>query len=180
VCGYHGLSSTEEDYAMAATQVFPMQNDFHQRDKGAEVGICTCCALNWAKKSLKLGRGLKTYSEIGLTDHTMNAQMAVLRRKDATPDDQCELVGLKMVGNEQAVASIDDVIRIVKATPPHVAIFWTQDHTMGYRYKHHEKEFFDNEVGLYRAKLTADIKSKMNDIISGYGPVEGIRVVGLA
>ena len=28
---------------MAATEIFSMQNNFTQRDKGSEVGICTCC-----------------------------------------------------------------------------------------------------------------------------------------
>ena len=28
---------------------------------------------------------------------------------------------------------------------------------------HHEKEFFDIETGLFRARLTGDLKKKMND-----------------
>jgi len=49
----------------------------------------------------------------------------------------------------------------VKATPPHVAIFWNEHHTMGYRYEHLNKEFFDCEYGLYRAEKTADIITQM-------------------
>jgi hypothetical protein len=161
---------------MAAKLIFPMQNDFTQ---GNEVGICTCSALTWARKTLQLGRGLKSYGELGLDSHTMNAQMAVLRKYDNQPAKQCELAQLDMVGNDTVIAAIDDIPRLAKATAPHVAIFWTQTHTMGFRYSHHEKEFFDIEVGLFRAKLTKDIKAKMTEIIGGYGPVQGIRLVKL-
>jgi hypothetical protein len=51
---------------------------------------------------------------------------------------------------------------------------------MGYRYSHNEKEFFDMEKGLFRSKLTDDLKQKMAEIIGSYGqPVEGMRVVAL-
>jgi hypothetical protein len=161
---------------MAAKLIFPMQNNFGQ---GNEQGICTCSSLTWARKTLKAGRGLNSYAELGLDDHTMNAQMAVLRKLDNQPDKQCELVQLEMVGTDTTIASIDDVVRLVKAAPSNIAIFWTQTHTMGYRYAHHEKEFFDVEKGLYRAKYTKDIKATMTTIIGGYGPVLGLRVVKL-
>ena len=100
---------------MAATQVFPMQNNFTQ---GTRVGICTCISLNWARRVLKKGRAIKAYSEIGLSDLTMNAQMAQLRKLDSDPDGQCALVDLESVGGDQAIASVDDVIRLVKQTSP--------------------------------------------------------------
>jgi hypothetical protein len=162
---------------MAAKQIFTMKNDFSQ---GSRVGICTCISLNWARRVLKKGGAINTYAEIGLTDLTMNAQMAQLRKLDTDPASQCALAQLEPVGGDQHIASVDDVIRIVKATVPHVAIFWTATHTMGYRYAHNEKEFFDNEVGLFRAKTSKDIKAKMNSVISGYGGVTGLRVVKLA
>ena len=161
---------------MSAKLIFPMQNNFGQ---GNELGICTCSALAWARKTLKLGRGLNTYAELGLDDHTMNAQMAVLRKFDNQPAKQCELAQLEMIGNDQPIAAVADVVRLVKTTPPHVAIFWTQTHTMGYRYAHHEKEFFDVEVGLFRAKLTKEIEAKMTSIIANYGRVLGLRLVRL-
>jgi hypothetical protein len=153
-----------------------MQNNFNQADS---VGICTCASLTWARQTLKRGRGLNQYSELGLDDHTMNAQMAVLRRHDNDPAKQCELAQLQMVGGDRPISSIDQVTTIVKATAPHVAIFWTRTHTMGYRYAHREKEFFDNEQGLFRAGLTKHIAAKMAEIITPYGPVEGLRVVSL-
>ncbi len=55
---------------MTATLVFPMKNDFGQ---GTKQGICTCSALGCARKTLKLGRGLKTYAEVGLDNHAMDA-----------------------------------------------------------------------------------------------------------
>ena len=44
----------------------------------------------------------------------------------------------------------------------------------------HQKEFFDNEVGLFRAKRTKDIKKKIAEVTSPYGPVKGVRIVALA
>ena len=161
---------------MAAREIFKMQNNFSQ---GSRVGICTCISLNWARRVLKKGSAINKYSEIGLTDLTMNAQMAQLRKLDADPAGQCALVDLVPVGGDQNIASVDDVVRIVKTTAPHVAIFWTATHTMGYRYAHNEKEFFDNEIGLYRAKTSKDIKAKMDAVTSGYGGVIGLRVVRL-
>jgi hypothetical protein len=161
---------------MPAKEVFPMQNNFYQGD---EQGICTVASLTWARKTLQKGLGLKTFTDLGLDAHAMNVQMKVLRKFDNNPAEQCNLAQLEPVGNDQVIASIDDVVRLVKATAPHVAIFWTATHTMGYRYAHHEKEFFDIEKGLYRAKYTKDIKAKMTQIISQYGPVVGLRLVRL-
>ncbi|MDF9798012.1 hypothetical protein OKW21_003275 [Catalinimonas alkaloidigena] len=131
------------------------------------------------KKTLKYNRGLKSYGEIGLTDHTMNAQMSMLRRFDHDPVSQSGLVDLQDIGGDRVITSVDDVINITKQNTPHVAIFWTDTHTMGYRYSHLEKEFFDNEVGLYRAKKTTDIKQIMSKTISPYGPVKGMRLLKL-
>jgi hypothetical protein len=161
---------------MAATEVFSMQNNFTQ---AGSVGICTCISLNWARRVLIKGSGVKTYSEIGLSDLTMNAQMSVLRRLDSDPAGQCDLVDLEMVGAEITVASVDDIVRNVKKTSPHIAIFWTNTHTMGYRYAHNEKEFFDNEIGLYSSKNSKDIKAKMKAVTNGYGGVRGMRIVKL-
>ena len=160
---------------MGVTTVFALHNNYHQ--SGAQ-GICTAASLDWCRKTLKLGRSVKSATEL-MSPHALNAQMAVLRRYDAAVDHQTDLAQLEAVGGDQSIHSIDDVLNTVKGTPPHVAIFWTATHTMGYRYAHLDKEFFDIETGLFRAKLTKEIKSKMTDIISGYGPVVGLRVVRL-
>jgi hypothetical protein len=162
---------------MASDLIFAMSNDFKQGDA---IGICTCISLNWAKKTLQLGRGLKTLSEIGLNGHTMNAQMAVLRKLDNQPAQQCELVGLEMIGNDMVITTIDDITRLTNATAPHVAILWTQTHTMGYGYIGHYHYFFDVEVGMYRSRYVKNIKKTMSDIINNYGPVQGLRLVKLA
>lgn len=161
---------------MAAKLVFSMQNNFTQN---GNVGICTCISLNWAKRCLKNGKGLNNYSELGLSDHTMNAQMAVIRKFDSSPDKQCAFFDLDDVGGDRNVASVDDVVRITRQTAPNVAIFWSATHTMGYRYSHNEKDFFDNEEGLFRAKTSTDIKKKMKEITDRYGGVVGMRVVKL-
>jgi hypothetical protein len=67
-------------------------------------------------------------------------------------------------------------MRIIGTTPPFVGIFWTPGHTMGYRYSHHEKEFFDMEQGLFRSKYTAGIKAKVRE---NYDEPFGCRVVKL-
>ena len=166
---------------MAAKQVFSMANDFTQFNRGwkrrnGAQGICTAASLAWAKKSLQ-GRRITSFSDLGVSAHSLNAQMAVLRQHDADPARQTEMAGLEMVGNDRAVADFDDLARYVKITTPHVAIFWTAGHTMGYRYAHHRKEFFDIEDGLYWAKLTKDIRKKVNERYGGQ--VVGVRVVRL-
>jgi hypothetical protein len=160
---------------MSVTRVFALHNNYTQ---SGQQGICTAASLDWCKKTLKAGRGLKAASEL-MDTHTLNAQMAVIRKLDASGADQTDRAGLKSVGGDRVIASIDDIIKTAKNTPPHVAIFWTSGHTMGYRYAHHEKEFFDIETGLFRAKLTDDLKKKMEGIIKTYGPVIGMRVVAL-
>jgi hypothetical protein len=149
---------------VAAKLIFSMQNNFAQ---GQEQGIGTCSALRWARQTLRMARGLNSYAELGLDNQTMNAQMAVLRKYDNDPAKQCELAQVEPVGKDMV------------NTPPSVAIFWTNNHTMGYRYAHLEKEFFDIEKGLWRAKHTSDIEDIMKKTIAGYGPVVGLRVVRL-
>jgi hypothetical protein len=165
---------------MAATLVFAMSNDYTQWNRG-QAGICTCISLWWAQRTLKKGAGINSNNELPRPE-VMNIQMAKLRRLDAQPGEQTSLVdGLALNGlGDVAIGSVDDVPGLVYATPPHVAIFWTSTHTMGYRYAHDEKEFFDVEVGLFRAKLTKDILQKMRDITNPYGAVTGLRHLRLA
>jgi hypothetical protein len=160
---------------MGATTVFRLQNNYHQA--GAQ-GICTAASLDWCRKVLKLGRSVENPNEL-MSSHALNAQMAVIRKLDAVGADQTERAGLEAVGPDRTILTIDEVISAAKATPPHVLIFWTATHTMAYRYSHLRKEFFDIEAGLFRAKVTKDIRKKMTDIIGGYGPVRGLRVVRL-
>lgn len=177
---------------MSATLVFRTANDFYQGydppmdllgKKLKSQGICTAASMNWAKKVLNRGRSVNSFDEIGLNVHTLNAQMAKLRKLDRDPEQQCDLVGLQMVsiiGNKDLkIASIADVIKLGDDNPSEVIIFWTEHHTMAYRYASQNKEFFDIEVGLYRAKTTAEIKEKMKEITGPYGALTGARVVKL-
>lgn len=166
---------------MAAKRIFKMANDFTQFNRGwkgknGAQGICTAASLAWAKKCLE-GRRITSFSSLGVSAHGLNAQMAILRRHDGDPARQTEMAGLEMVGNDRVINSFDDLAKNVKSTAPHVAIFWTAGHTMGYRYTHHQKEFFDVEDGLYRAKFTKDIKKKINKEYGGF--LQGMRVVKL-
>jgi hypothetical protein len=186
--------SPMKETAVSATLVFRTANDFYQGyappldllgNKLIGQGICTAASMNWAKKVLTSGRSIDSFEAIGLNVHTLNAQMAKLRKLDDDPEEQCDLVGLQMVGNignkDLKIASIADVIKLGEDNPSEVIIFWTKVHTMAYRYASKNKEFFDIEVGLYRATTTADIKKKMEEITGkpGYGKLVGARVVKL-
>lgn len=164
---------------MAAKKIFGMTNSYAQWGNQAG-GICTCISLWWAQKTLKKGRGLSSFHELP-DANVMNAQMSMLRRYDSQPDKQTELVDrLVMNGpSEIPIFSVDDVVQLVKGVYPYVAIFYNDTHTMGYRYAHHEKEFFDVEEGLFRAKFTKDILAKMKEITNGYGPLIALRHVKL-
>lgn len=162
---------------MAAKLIFRMTNDNSQRNKN-ELGECTAASLAWAKKYLDKKGGINSYDEIGINPIALGAQMAVIRNLDNAADDQTERAGLIAV-NDTVINSLEAMVFTVKNTAPHVAIFWNSFHTMGYRYSHNEKEFFDLNVGLYRAKTSKEIIEKMNEIftLNGYGSVERMRVV---
>jgi hypothetical protein len=148
------------------TKVFSMSNPYTQRNSRA-LGICTAASLAWCRACLKKGRGITTKAELP-SDHTLNAQMATLRRYDSQPARQAEMAGLELV-REWTVGSIDEVFQNFKGLPPHTGIFWTLSHTMGYRYAHRNKEFFDVESGLYRATKTSAIRDQ---ITKDYAPGE--------
>lgn len=158
---------------MSAELVFATNNNFAQ---GRRQGICTAAAMNWAKKALENGP-IDSFDGIGLDEHILNMQMATLRTLDNQPAEQCDRVGLRVVGGgkDLNVGSVGDVIRLGEDNPTDAVIFWTKEHTMAY----HHNEFFDIEVGLFRAKTTADIEHKMKEITGPYGSLVGARVVAL-
>lgn len=174
---------------MAVELVFETRNNFSDKYRPefgpVAVGICTAFSLLWAKWSLQLGKGLKERADIHEDDLTIQVIHAANRR-----DDQNVLGYLGKLGLTSAEAGgiqwfetpgFVDLTEHVKATAPHVAIFWNNHHTMGYRYKSHEKEFFDCEHGLYRAEKTADIIAQMKKTFQdgGYKPILACHVVTL-
>lgn len=162
---------------MSARLVFSMHNNF---DQGGRVGICTCASMQWVKKTLERKRGLGSFDELSLSPHQMNAVMAVLRKRDADPAGQSALMDLEPVGADIEVASVADVIRHTAATAPHIAIFWTQGHTMGVRCGK-ENEFFDIENGLWLASDADELRKKMREVFQNgrYGPAIGMRILKL-
>jgi len=140
------------------TRVFPMTNP-HTQHNSRSVGICTAKSLAWCRACLKAGGSIRSAGMLP-GDHALNAQMALLRQQDHDPSKQAEMAGVQLV-RAWTVRSIDDVFRNFKAVAPHIGIFWTAGHTMGYRYAHHEKQFFDVESGLYTAKKTADLRARI-------------------
>lgn len=156
---------------MVAHQVFPLQNNYMQRD--AE-GICTAASLFWARRCLELGRGVNTWAEVGKSDHALNIIMHTLRGLDSNPTAQTELAGLRAVGGDRQVASMEAVMTIAKASAGGVVIFWNGYHTMGYRYSHHQKDLFDMNHGLYRSKYSKGIDARINE----FYPTPADRVIG--
>ncbi len=174
---------------MAARRLFMMRNKFAQ---AGHIGICTVIALYWAKTCLEHGRGLGSFDELLLTQHQLNGLMAKWGKLDNNPTAQTEGMGLKIVGTDHEVNSIEQVRKRTSTTEPHVSIFWNSHHTMGFRTQTHntrgkqvqDYEFFDNEEGLWLASgATAedDIKSVVvNGFVSrNYHPISGMRVVKL-
>ena len=154
-----------------------MNNNYHQKDKQ---GICTVASLQWAKKCLQRRRGLGSFHELGLSAHQMNALMAVRRKHDDNPAIQTQGMGLNIVGNDRPVTRFIDVQRFTNLTAPHVCIFWTAGHTMGYRVSTahgRECEFFDIEDGLWVADNDTDIQKT---VMKNYGAgIQGMRIVRL-
>jgi len=156
--------------------IFSLSNPYNQAN-GQSQGICTAASLAWCKACLKLGRGVNSWAEVGLDVHLLNIQMATMRKLDSEPRRQTELAGLVPVGPDKTLADLDTLFRETKNTAPYICIFWTSGHTMGYRYSHHEKEFFDMEQGLFRAKYTDGIKNEINK--NYQNQVIGMRLVKL-
>lgn len=167
---------------MALRRIFPLTNSFNQGD---EIGICTVASLQWAKTVLQRGRGIGSFDELSLSDHQLNALMAVWRRLDADPAAQTAGLGLKIVGADIAVNQFIDVQRHVNLTAPHICIFWNSHHTMGYSagigHGPRECEYFDMECGLYVADNDFEIRGAVLDqfAAANYQPIEGMRIVTL-
>lgn len=168
---------------MPSRQIFAMQNNFVQ---GGAHGICTVASLQWAKKTLERNRGLGNFDELSLSEHQLNALMAVWRQFDNDPVAQTTGMGLRIVGGgDIGVNQAIDVQRHTNMNAPHICIFWSAGHTMGYRawnqVGRRECEFFDNEDGLYLADNDGDIRATILNRFAnaGYGGIMGMRVVSL-
>lgn len=161
---------------MSIKTIFTLTNNFTQ---SGSVGICTAASYAWAKATLKKGKSLKKRSEYP-DDHVLNAQMAVTRTLDASPADQVERAGLRLVSSHTPTTA-EEVVALGKINAGKVVIFWNSHHTMGYRYAHRCKEYFDMEAGLFRATKTTDVVAKIKEVFAakGYAPISGAHVVSL-
>lgn len=162
---------------VAAKQVFPLSNDYTQNKEKAQ-GICTAASLAWAKACLKHGRFINTWDEIGTSKHNLNIVMATLRYMDANPVGQTELAGVKSLsgGSDGTAKGIKDVMEAIKVSEYGIGIFWNGYHTMGYGYSHLQKDLFDMNYGLFRAKYSKGIQAKIEEL---YGDdIIGYRIIG--
>ena len=115
---------------MILRRVFQMDQDF---DKHKSEGICTIASLQWCKRSLELGRGLKLYSELNLTDHRINELMLAYRADANNPVKQTATMGLRIQGKgDRAVDTVMYVKQIMINGQSRHAIFWNWHHIIGY------------------------------------------------
>lgn len=151
--------------------LFLLSNNFFQND--AE-GICTAASLNWCMRCLKKFKNGKSFEvtkedELVLDSHTLNAQMAVLRRKDNDASDQCALSGLIPVNNSDiGVSSILEAAQKIKNSQSHIGIFWNDYHTMALLYEIDAKgiriDFFDQNNGVFRATNEQALAAKYKEL----------------
>ncbi len=157
---------------MAAIEVFKMENPNN---------TCTAASLSWCTMVLsKLTTPRADLFEA--KDPTIRAYMSNVETLDADPETQVAFLGFEVVKKKLgSVLSSTEIAEVFKNNAPHAGIFWNSFHTMGYAYSHLHKQYFDNNVGLYRAKKTADIVAKMEGVRkdNGYGNWEGYAVLRL-
>jgi len=154
---------------MAATEVFKMNNP---------KSTCTAASLTWAY--MLLGKTAKPAAHHFLaSDSTLSQNMRNIEDDDSNPVRQVALMGFEIVKEQSGTGvSSTEIAEVFKNNAPHVGIFWNSFHTVGYSYGHLDKQYFDNNVGLYKAKKTADIVAKMEEVRKGgYGNWEGYIVL---
>jgi hypothetical protein len=158
---------------MAATEVFKMNNPKN---------TCTAASLTWSY--MLLSGATTPRADLFLpTDTTLARNMENIKDDDGNPDRQVALMQLEPAKKKMGPGSISstEIAEVFKNSAPHIGIFWNSFHTVGYSYGHLNKQYFDNNVGLWRAEKTADLVAKMEQIRkgNGYGNWEGYIVVKL-
>ncbi len=157
---------------MAAVEVFAMNNPN---------STCTAASLTWCY--MLLARTATPAAALFLpSDPTLARNMDNIKDQDHDPANQVALMGMQIVSTRASVLSSTEITEAFKNHAPHVGIFWNSFHTVGYSYAHLDKHYFDNNVGLWKAKKTADLVAKMESIRTGnsYGSWAGYAVLKLA
>ena len=149
---------------MAVTEVFAMKN------KNA---TCTVAALIWSR--MVLMHQTPRADQFGENDTALASLMYTV---GVTAMDSDIIAGASRGANLAVVesskgnnhSSSTEIATKFSRVEPHVGIFWNSFHTMGYAYGHLKKHYFDNNIGLFSAKLTADIVAKMEAVRTGTAP----------
>ena len=146
---------------MAATEVFKMNNPNN---------TCTAAALTWSYMLLA-GSATPRADLFSASDPTLSRNMENIKDDDGNPDRQVALMQLDVVKKNMGPGNISstEIAEVFKNNAPHVGIFWNNFHTVGYSYGHLNKQYFDNNIGLWRADKTRDIVAKMDEIKTKYG-----------
>lgn len=158
---------------MAATEVFKMDNPN---------STCTAASLTWCYMKLTRSTEPKAHHFLP-SDPTLRRNMDNIQDDDGNPTRQSAIMGFEIVKQNAGNSSITSlqIAELFKNNDPHIGIFWNSFHTVAYSYAHLDKEYFDNNFGLYKANKTADIVAKMEEIRkgNGYGNWVGYEVLKL-
>ena len=141
---------------MAATELFAMDNPR---------STCTAASLTWCHMMLS-GTTTPRAEHFLPDDPTLNRNMHAVGvgATDHDPATQVALMGLEIVDQGAGAITSQQIADKFSSNAPHVGLFWNSFHTMAYRYHHHDKRYFDNNVGLYKAKYTKHIVAKMEEV----------------
>jgi hypothetical protein len=97
---------------------------------------------------------------------------------DSNPVAQTELAGLRSLsgGTDGTARGIKAAMEAIKVSQFGIGIVWNGYHTMGYGYSHKQKDLFDMNYGLFRAKYSKGIQAKIEEL---YGDdIIGYRLIG--
>ncbi|MDV7142136.1 hypothetical protein R3X27_05515 [Tropicimonas sp. TH_r6] len=143
---------------MAVETVFTMSNPHD---------TCTAAAYLWAHKKL---RKAEVHAQDFQHDNDfLTYAMPKINSLDSEYRQQASHFGLRIIDMADGVnISSAEISEKFKARSPHVGLFWCSFHTMGYYYGHHDKQYFDNNHGLYKSKLTQDLIAFMDEKKTNY------------
>jgi hypothetical protein len=140
---------------------------------------CTAASFTWARMMLTDA----TPRPIHFAPDDMRLRMMMdtvgIRTMDHNVRIQANLAQTIVTDTGSGSYTSQQIAEIFKANEPHVGIFWCSFHTVAYAYAHDDKRYFDNNIGLYRAKKTAHIIATMEHVrtTGGYGAWKGYAIV---
>lgn len=139
---------------MAAHRLFKMENPYY---------TCTAASLMWCNMMLRGSKPKASHFEKDNQYLQSMMHTVGIGSLDRDPATQVGLAQFQIVDQGASNITSRELTLVFKAHPPHIGIFWNSFHTMAYRYHHEDKRYFDNNHGLWKAKLTTDIVDALED-----------------